>query len=209
MKVKKILVLGAHPDDGELGCGGTIARLTEEGKEVFYFVFSKCEKSISDEFPKDVLTSEFEKAVEKLGVKKSNTRILDFSVRDFPEFRQDILEELVKIRKEINPDIILLPSSYDIHQDHSVMYQEGIRAFNQRTILGYELPWTNRSFAYSAFMNIDENHLEAKIKSAEEYLSQKHRKYMDPDFIKGWARMRGMQSNVKYAEAFEVIQLNL
>ncbi|MFH1656597.1 MAG: PIG-L deacetylase family protein [Candidatus Nealsonbacteria bacterium] len=206
---KKILVLGAHPDDVELGCGGAIAKLIEEGQEVFYIVFSKCEKSIPEGFPKNILEEEVKKAAGKLGIKKENIKVLSYPVRDFPQYRQDILEDLVKLRKEINPDIIFLPSSYDFHQDHITIYEEGLRAFNQRTILGYELPWTNRFFGYSAFMALDEKYLEIKIEAIKNYASQSKRKYMNSEFIKGWANMRGMQSNTKYAEAFETIQLKL
>lgn len=206
---KKILILGAHPDDGELGCGGTIARLVEEGREVFYVVFSKCEKSVPAEFPKDILESEFYKAATRLGIKRENIKILNYSVRDFPHYRQDILEELIELGKNISPDVVFLPSSHDIHQDHITIYQEGLRAFSQKTILGYELPWANRSFAYSAFIPIDQKHFDTKVEAIKNYVSQKHRKYMDQEFIKGWARMRGIQSNTKYAEAFEIIQLNL
>ena len=51
----KILLLSPHTDDGELGCGGTVAKLIEQGKEVFYVAFSACEQSVLPQFPKDIL----------------------------------------------------------------------------------------------------------------------------------------------------------
>ena len=206
---KKILVLAPHTDDGELGCGGTIARFVEEKKQVFYIAFSSAEKSVPRGLPRDILKKEVKKAVKIFGLFPKNLILFNHEVRDFPRYRQEILDEMIKLNKKIRPDLILLPSTHDIHQDHQVILQEGLRAFKKISILGYELPWNNYIFNTDVFIPLKENHLLKKIKALSCYKSQLGRFYMSGDFIKSLAKTRGVQINVPYAEAFEVIRLIL
>lgn len=206
---RKMLVLAPHTDDESLGAGGTIARMLEEGTEVHVLCFSKCEKSVPKGFAKNVLEKEFRAATKALGVKERNARLLDFPVRDFPALRQNILEEMVSARKSIEPDLVLLPSSADAHQDHKTVSTEGVRAFKHSTILGYEMPWNNKSFAASAFIKLGEKHLSKKISAVSCYVSQKNRDYASKKFLQGLAVVRGVQCGAKYAEAFEAIKLIL
>ena len=67
-----VLILAPHTDDGELGCGGTISRLLEEGNEVFYLAFSICEESVPEGFPKNALETEVKKATAHLGIPSKN-----------------------------------------------------------------------------------------------------------------------------------------
>jgi LmbE family N-acetylglucosaminyl deacetylase len=197
----RVLFLGAHTDD-EFGCSGSMARFLEEGKEVFYRAFSPCEESVPAGFPKDVLRKESRAAMKRLGVPERNWRLYSFRVRYFPETRQDILEELVKLREELNPDLLLVPATSDIHQDHQVICQEAMRAFKHITILGYELPMNTITFRHACFIRLEER----KIESLGCYESQRFRTYTQPEFIRGLARVRGVQAGVEYAEAFEVIR---
>jgi LmbE family N-acetylglucosaminyl deacetylase len=204
---KKVLVLAPHTDDGELGCGGTIARLVEEGKEVHYVAFSICTRSLPPDLAPDTLAKEVKKATQILGIHHKNLVLFDFDVRRFKEFRQDILEEMIKLKAKINPDLVFVPSPTDIHQDHEVISEEGLRAFKFNTILGYELPWNNVSFNTRGFVPLSEQHLETKINALKEYKSQMHRSYLNADFLRSLATTRGVQIGTKYAEAFEVIRL--
>ena len=208
-KFNKVLVLAPHPDDGEFSCGATIKKLIEEGAEVLYVMFSTCEKSIPKGFDKDVLIKELNLAVSKLGINKNQIIKFDFPVREFPKYRQEILDELIKLRNIHNPDLILLPNSNDIHQDHKTINQEGIRAFKHYNILGYELPWNSQTFTANFHVAISKNHLKAKWRAISQYKSQKRRPYFNEDFFNGLAVVRGTQANVKYAEAFELIHWNL
>ena len=205
---KKILVLASHMDD-EISCAGTIAKFLEKGKEIYYIGFSSCKESIDPEFPKDILKKESEEAGKVLGIKPENMIFYDYPVRRFLEFRQDILENLIKLKKEINPDVILLPSTSDIHQDHEVINREGLRAFKEKTILGYEKPWNNINFRSTCLIPLEERHLKKKIEVANCYKSQAHRFSSSVDLIWGLARMRGVQIKEKYAEGFEVLRLVL
>jgi len=206
-KFKKVLVLAPHTDDGELGAGGTIAKLVESESIVYYAAFSTAEQSVPDGFPKDILKTEVKNATLRLGIKPENLLIYNYEVRKLNYVRQEILEELIRLRKQIDPDLVLLPSLSDIHQDHSTVAHEGLRAFKQRTILGYELIWNNLTFSTSCFVKLEDKHIQQKCISLKEYASQKHRDYLSEEFIKSLARTRGVQIGCQYAEAFEVIRL--
>ncbi len=207
-KIKKILVLGPHADDGEFGCGGAISRFLEEGREVFYAVFSLSEKSLFEGLPKDTHEKELFCAVESLGVKKNNLIIYRYPVRDFPDHRQDILENLVQLQKDIKPDLVILPSARDVHQDHSTISQEGFRAFKKGNILGYELPWNTTGFENQSFVALDESHINAKTRAVECYESQKgKRSYASGEYVRSLAIVRGASINHRYAEAFEAVRI--
>ncbi|MFW6116405.1 MAG: PIG-L deacetylase family protein [bacterium] len=201
-----ILVLAPHTDDGEIGCGGTIARFLEEGKQVYYAAFSTARTSVSPEFPDDILEIEVRKAMQVLGIPESNLIIHDFPVRHFPEHRQAILQTLIDLKRRIHPDLILVPSLHDIHQDHQVIAAEGLRAFKRHSILGYEEPWNNIVFETRCFVPLDDRHVAAKVEALQCYESQTHRSYLDAEFIWSLARARGTQIEGEYAEAFEVLR---
>lgn len=204
-----VLVLAPHTDDGELGLGGTIHKLISMGKNVYYAAFSTAEKSVPDGFPKDILKHEVKKATSQLGIKQENLFIYDFEVRKFNYFRQEILEELVHLRKKYNFDLVFMPSFHDIHQDHAVLAQEGIRAFKNITVLGYELIWNNLSFNTQCFFQLHKENIDAKIAALAEYKSQGVRNYLSSDFIYSLAKTRGIQIGCEYAESFEVVRLFL
>jgi N-acetylglucosamine malate deacetylase 1 len=201
-----IFILAPHTDDGELGCGGTISKLIEDGHDIFYIAFSTCEESVPEGYPKDILSHEVKKATQKLKIPSSNLIIKDYPVRKFPQFRQNILEDLVSYKKEYNPDLIFLPSSFDVHQDHQTIFEEGRRAFKNVSILGYEFIWNNFAFGSTCFYSLQERHILNKIKALDEYKSQSHRFYAKEKLIRGLANFRGLQISVEYAEAFEVIR---
>lgn len=201
----KILILAPHTDDGELGCGATIAKYMKQGKEIFYIAFSTCSQSVPSHLPSDILATECKAATQALGI--TNLVLYDFEVRMLLFKRQDILQELIKINKEIQPETVLLPAKNDVHQDHQVVCAEGLRAFKNCNVLGYELPWNNFQFAPNYFERISEEHLTTKQKALHEYKSQASRSYMNDDFIRSLAVVRGVQANSPLAEAFEVYRL--
>ena len=127
-------------------------------------------------------------------------------MRNFPQYRQEILEELVKINQIINPDLIFMPSPNDIHQDHQVIANEGLRAFKRKTILGYEEPWNNIVFRTISFISLQKRHIQKKIDALNCYDTQKQRNYLTPEFLTSLAVARGTQIQKEYAEAFEVVR---
>jgi N-acetylglucosamine malate deacetylase 1 len=204
---KKVLVLAPHTDDGEFGCGGTINKLIENGCEVHYVAFSACQQSVLPQFPSDILITEVKAATEKLGIAPANLILLDYEVRTFNYHRQEILEDMIKIRTRIKPDLIFLPSLNDLHQDHRTIADEGLRAFKFSTILAYEMPWNNITFTTSAFFTLSDKNLAAKIDALNEYKSQAHRPYANEKFIQSLATIRGVQIGEEFAETFDVLRL--
>jgi LmbE family N-acetylglucosaminyl deacetylase len=202
----RILVLAPHTDDGELGCGGTISRMVEEGREVYYAAFSTAAESVPPPFPPDILEKEVREGTKVLGIPAANLLVYKYRVRHLPHMRQEILEELVRMKREIDPATVFLPSAQDLHQDHQTIHLEGLRAFKTVTVLGYELPWNNLSFDYRHFCILTRAHVQTKIAALRCYQSQQHRSYTQEDFIWSWARTRGGQIMVEYAEAFDVLR---
>lgn len=203
---KKILVLAPHTDDGELGCGGTIAKAIENGASVTYVAFSSADKSLPKRFPKGTLKKELLSAMEILGIPKENVLCFEYEVRCFSYHRQEILEDIHRLRTDLKPELVLAPSINDLHQDHKIVAEECRRIFKRTTMLGYEMPWNNISFDTFAFSVLKKEHVMKKIEALRCYKSQKHKEYFQENFVESLAIMRGVQVNARYAEAFEVVR---
>ena len=206
MNNQRILILGPHTDDGEWGAGASIARWVRQGNQVWYAAFSAAEESVLADFAPDVLRTEIIEASSILGISKDNLRVFHHKVRYFPRDRQDLLEEMIRLRREINPTFVVLPSSYDTHQDHKVISEEGFRAFKRCSILGYEIPWNNRKIDLTYFQQVDEEDIISKVRAIAAYKSQAFRNPHYEEFIRSLAVQRGFQVGCRYAEAYEVIR---
>lgn len=192
------LVLSPHTDDGELGCGGTIAKLVEKGWQVHMLYFTACGR--------DVLVEEATKSGKILGI---THEILDFTVRHFPRDRQEVLQAIYDHVRETDYDLVFTPATTDVHQDHGVVTEEAKRAFRYGTLLGYELPWNNLSVTLNGFVKLEVTHVEKKLAALDCYDSQKHNPYFSPDYFKAVMRTRGVQLATDYAEGFEVLKVAL
>jgi len=204
LRDRKILVLAPHTDDGELGCGGTIAKALEQGAEVYYAAFSTAKESVPAGMPPNILEIEVREATRRLGIEPEKLRVFKYTVRKLNYSRQDILEDLVALRGELKPDLVFIPSLNDLHQDHSTLAMEALRAFKNTSILAYELPWNNINFTTQCFSVLERRHLERKIEALAAYGSQKMRAYMSEEYIFSLARTRGVQIGREFAECFEV-----
>jgi LmbE family N-acetylglucosaminyl deacetylase len=205
LHTERIMVLAPHTDDGELGCGASLAKYIASGKNVVYVAFSTCSQSLPKDLPPDTLAVECSAATKALGI--HDVVFFDFEVRRLLFHRQEILEELIRLNKKLQPQTVFIPAQHDVHQDHQVIYAEGLRAFKNCNVLGYELPWNNFNFAPAYFEKVNEAHLQAKQVALKEYKSQQGRSYMQPGFHTSLATVRGVQCNAPYAEAFEVYRL--
>ena len=101
---------------------------------------------------------------------------------------------------------MFIPSLNDIHQDHSTVAMEGLRAYKNTSILCYEVPWNNLNFNTQCFISLEKRHIEKKIDALSCYKSQMQKPYASSDFIYSLAKTRGTQINEKYSEVFEVLR---
>jgi LmbE family N-acetylglucosaminyl deacetylase len=203
---KRILVLAPHTDDGELGCGGTIAKEVARDSQVTYAAFSSADRSLREGYPPGTLRKELMDATKVLGLQEKDVVCFDYDVRNFSTRRQDILEDMLALKERIDPTMVFAPSLNDLHQDHKVVAEEARRMFKRTSILGYEMPWNNISFDTLSFSVLDRAHVDRKIEALKCYASQRHRAYLNADFIQSLALTRGVQISVPYAEAFEVVR---
>jgi LmbE family N-acetylglucosaminyl deacetylase len=207
--INKILILGAHTDDAEMMCGGTIDKFIDAKRELYYATFSFADKSLPKGFPEGTTKIEVNKSTTALGIPLDNLLLFDYEVRLFPTHRQEILEDLIKLRKRINPDLVITHNSNDTHQDHKVISEETFRAFKQTSsIWGYESFKNNRMFNNDLYVKLNQTHIDKKMEAISKYKSQII-KYDNSDATMGLAKYRGAQVNCEYAECFEVMRIIL
>ena len=205
---RSILIIAPHTDDAELGCGGAIARYAEAGAVVHVAAFSDAADVLPEGWPRDRLVQEMKRSLLSLGVKEANIHNYSMPVRRFLEHRQAILDEMIKLRAKTQPDLVFVPASQDVHQDHSVVHKEALRAFRDASIWGYELPWNHFTTVTTGFVVLEDRHMELKLAALRFYESQieLRRPYFEPDILMGLAKLRGVQIKTRYAEAFEVVR---
>lgn len=205
----KILFVSAHPDDAEFGAGGTLARLIEEEYQIYLIVLSNPVESLVEGFGPETLIQEQELSANFLGIPSENIQYYNFPVRRFNECRQDILEVLVEQNKLIKPDVVFCNSTTDVHQDHSQCAEEVVRAFRRKMICFFDIPWNSTRPMNNMFIELKERHLSKKIGAIQCYKSQGHRRYADTEYIKGWAKVRGVYSDFDFAESFELASMSI
>ncbi|EPY07185.1 hypothetical protein AZ66_16320 [Paenibacillus sp. E194] len=211
VSARNILVLAPHTDDAELGCGAFIAKQIESGANVVVAAFSVAEQSLPGDFAKDTLAHEFHASMDVLEIPHDNRIVYRFPVRQFPTHRQELLEVLVGMKRDMKPDLVLVPSSSDIHQDHQVICSESQRAFKEQSLYGYELPWNQLSTNSRIFAPLDRKYMERKWEALQQYRSQLHlnRSYFTREMVFGLAKIRGVQIGEEYAEAFEPLRVRI
>jgi LmbE family N-acetylglucosaminyl deacetylase/tetratricopeptide (TPR) repeat protein len=199
-KEKSVLAVGAHPDDLELGCGATLAKFKEMGYKVYGMVVTGGEQGNPYTNEKMNRCNEARNGARILGL----DQVWVYSFKDTELGSQmvaikNVIEE--KIRST-NAEIIITQSPHDLHQDHRTVFEATkIAARGDKTLLCYEDVSTEAHFVANFFIDITE-YLEDKIVAIQSHRTQRHKRYMDPENIRGRAAHRGLQSGVKYAEAF-------
>lgn len=207
-KAKRILIVSAHADDMEIGCGGTVHKLLKEGKEIYQLVLSFNLKGTPVGVTAETIKREVYSGAKILGLKKENIFIENFENRTFPEHRQKILDTLWQYRRKLNPDVVFTQSLDDMHQDHATIAQESFRAFKECNLFCYGYDWNRLHKSADFYSVLSERDLEKKIKAIQCYKSQDiGRSYFDPEYIRAWAITRGVEIKERYAEAFDVIRL--
>ena len=207
----KILAIGAHSDDVEIGMGGTIKRFSEEGHDVLILdCITPCEDidGIHNKTRKKAREVESYNAAEILGAKR---KLLDMNPYDFTFNRKyvKIIDDEIKL---FNPEMVFVDWIGDSHQDHFSIAKIVIAALrkNRCSLLMYQ-PMTpggitNENFSAQYYVDISK-YMDYKIESMKAYNSQDKIYNNWDESARGLAVYRGYEIGVKYAEAFEVVKL--
>jgi len=207
-KGEKVLAIAAHPDDIEMGVGGTLARFRDL-LDIKVLVLSQVTRDSAGNVQIQRDMEELHNAMKVLGICDDDLFVREIPAQLFQRYHQEIREEFLKWKREFNPDIILCPGVGDIHQDHSVVLAEAERIFRERTILGFEIIRSSLHMIPQMRVEITEEQLARKIEAISCYKSQLDPAisaawYFSEDVIRSVARVRGAQVGVEYAEAFAV-----
>lgn len=194
--VKRLLVLGAHSDDIEIGCGATILRILREAPsvEVTWCVFSGNQQrhaeaqAAADLFLRDV---------------KKSLVLSSFQDAFFPSQLTDIKREFEKL-KPFDPDLVLTHTRDDRHQDHRVISDLTWNTFRSHQIWEYEIPkWDGDLIKPNLYVPVEPADVDAKIGALmAAFGSQRSKHWFDDETFRGLMRIRGLESNTRYAEGF-------
>lgn len=199
---KRILFLGAHPDDIELGCGALIAHIIGHADV-------RC-VTLSDNQNNPALTNlvaEHYRSMSVLGVLKDQIILKDFETRNFPRDRQAILEFLYELNREFKPDIVFTHTQSDIHQDHDVVRVEALRTFRGVSVLGYDVLRSSYGFFPHFLVEVTEADVQKKVDALAEYMIYSKKYYFDPEIIRSTSIRHGALAERPYAEGFDILRI--
>ena len=195
--VNTVLALGAHPDDLELGCGATLAKLTAAGVRVRAVIFTDGAKGAPEGSNR---AQETRAALRSLGVE-------DVQLHSFPDTKlHEHLNELIGVIeehvRETAPDRVYTMFDGDRHQDHRTVYEASAVACRKvRQLLGYETPSSYPNFVPTVFEPVDD-FIERKVEALKLHKSQGDRLYMHEEKIRSAAHFRGVQVDLGQTEGF-------
>ena len=199
---KKVCFIGAHPDDIEIGCGALIARIAGKA-DIRCVTFSDNQKNPL----LGQLVGEHYASMETLGVPREHVDLLDFETRRFQEHRQEILEVMVSILHEDDPDLVFVHSKSDVHQDHGILTQEALRAFRGRTVLGFDVIRSSYGFFPDFLVGVDEADVQKKLDALACYKTYEGKYYFSPDVTRATLIRNGAICERPYAEGFDILRI--
>ena len=199
----RLVALGAHADDLEIGAGGTVARLLAERPhtEVDWVVFSASG-------PRE---DEARAAAADLLAGAASVRVYLESFRDgfFPTEAEAIKQFAKQELESVRPHLVLAHRLGDAHQDHRVVADLAWQTFRGATVAAYEIPkWDGDLDRPNAYVTLDEATMVRKIDVLDAHFpSQKTKPWYDAETFRGLARVRGVEAGARYAEAFHCRKL--
>ena len=199
---QSLLFLGAHPDDIELGCGALIADVSEQ-TSIYCMTFSDNKKNPELQN----LVSEHFESMRALGLKDEQVELGAFETRRFPDYRQEILEKMLDLKRRLKPEIVFVHTNQDIHQDHITVTQEALRAFRGTTVLGYDVLRSSYGFFPHFLVEVSAAGVEKKIESMAKYKTYSDRYYFSPDVLRATAIRHGALAERPFAEGFDIVRI--
>lgn len=199
---RRVLFIGAHPDDIELGCGALIHHILPH-TEV------KC-VTLSDNQKNPLLLNLVEEhycSMAALGVPRENVVLGQFETRRFPDMRQEILELFIQLNRSFRPEIVFVHTKADIHQDHGTITEEALRAFRGVTVLGYDVIRSSYGFFPNFLVEVTEEDVDCKLRALSEYHTYDAKYYFDPDITRATMIRHGALCERKYAEGFDILRV--
>jgi len=199
---KRILFLGAHPDDIELGCGALIHQVVSQSEVLCV--------TLSDNQKNPLLTNvvdEHRRSMAVLGVREGSVAVGQFTTRLFHEARQEILEYFLKLRRDFRPDMIFVHSKADIHQDHNTMTDEALRAFRGITLLGFDVVRSSYGFFPHFLVEVSEANVNAKLEALAQYQTYADRYYFNPELLRATMVRHGALAERPFAEGFDILRI--
>nr|NLD41324.1 PIG-L family deacetylase [Actinomycetales bacterium] len=198
---KRVLAIGAHPDDLELACGATLARLVDTGHEVHAVVLSNGSKGGDA----DTRPGEAERAAKFLGL--ASITVHGLPDTNFELVPNELIRTIENAIQAHDPHVILTHSNHDQHQDHQAVHAATLRAARQHhSILCFESPSATREFSPDIFIDV-EDYTEVKVASVLTHRNQAGKPYMTPEVVRGITTFRGRQAKRTQAEGFEAVRL--
>jgi len=199
---RKVMFLGAHPDDIELGCGGLLANIAGRS-EIVCVTLSDNQGNLD----LAALVEEHRQSMAVLGVPAESVLLSQFETRNFARDRQQILEYLYQLNREHRPDLVFVHTLADIHQDHGVVTQEALRAFRGTSVLGFDVLRSSHGFFPHFLVEVSEQDVERKLRALAEYRTYAQRYYFDPDVIRATLIRHGALAERPYAEGFDILRI--
>lgn len=199
---KRVLFLGAHPDDIEIGAGALIAKITDQC-EVLCLTLSDNQKN-----PKlSNLVEEHRESMRILGVKPENDILGPFDTRRFPDERQSILEYMIKYHREFKPELVFVHSKADVHQDHNTITTEALRAFRGVTVLGFDVIRSSYGFFPHFLVGVNEEQAQKKMDALAAYKTYQDYYYFAPEVTRSILVRNGAVAERPLAEGFDILRV--
>jgi len=199
---KRVLFLGAHPDDIELGCGALLHHIVRQ-TEVLCVTLSDNQKNPDLQ---NVKNEHFE-SMAVLGVPKEKIILGAFTTRVFPDARQEILEYFLSLRRDFKPDLIFVHSKQDVHQDHLTMTDEALRAFRGITVLGFDVVRSSYGFFPHFLVEVSEEDVNKKIEALSCYETYRDRYYFNSELTRSIMVRHGALAERRFAEGFDILRI--
>lgn len=197
-----VLCIGAHPDDIELGCGALIADIVDQTNVVCITLSDNKKNPLLKD-----LAEEHDNSMSILGVKPENAILHDFTTRRFQAARQEILEVMVGLKKRYHPEVVLVHTARDIHQDHKTITEEALRAFRGTTVLGFDVLRSSYGFFPDFLIEVSEEAVKTKIRALKAYKTYSDKYYFDESIIYATAIRHGALAERPFAEGFDILRI--